>query len=129
MDGKIAVVLLSGLLFACVQAPPPQAAAPEPPPPMVQAAPPPLPEPVPERIVNIRAATCARYLELSDEDRAAATMFYIGYQASRAGARTVSVGALPGIADRATSYCTSYPERPVALAFASSYPAYRRARR
>src|SRR6201997_1414438 len=100
MNGKTAFVLLSGVLSgslcACAQPPEaaapaaspptPEAAAPAAPPPPVVAAPAPAPAPVAEptpsnRWVSIQRATCERLLELSPDDRAAASLFYIGYQA------------------------------------------------
>jgi hypothetical protein len=126
MDGKIAVVLLSGLLFACVQAPPPQPAAPPPPapPPPAAAAPPPGPlaEAIREnRVVDIRGAGCEAFLGLEQDDRIMAAMFYIGYHASRFGSRTINVGRIPNIARLALSYCQAHPDRPVAEAFAQAY--------
>jgi hypothetical protein len=130
MNGKIAAVLLSGLLFACVQAPPP-AVAPLPPapplpptPPVVAAAPAPGPlaEAIrEERIVDIRAAGCDGLLGLDNDDRIAAAMFYIGYQASRFGSRTINVGRIPTLGRLALSYCEAHPDRPVAEAFAQAY--------
>jgi len=129
MNGKIAAVLLSGLLFACVQAPPPAAVAPSPPapapaPPPAAAAPAPSPlsEAVREqRIVDIRAAGCDGLLGLDNDDRIAAAMFYIGYQASRFGSRTINVGRIPTIGRLALSYCEAHPDRPVTEAFAQAY--------
>jgi len=129
MNGKIAAVLLSGLLFACVQAPPPAAVAPSPPapapaPPPAAAAPAPGPlsEAVREqRIVDIRAAGCDGLLGLDNDDRIAAAMFYIGYQASRFGSRTINVGRIPTIGRLALSYCEAHPDRPVTEAFAQAY--------
>ena len=100
MNGKIAVVLLSGSLLACVQAQPPAATV---------AAPPPAPAPAPtqvaaavaapvpagNRYVTIRSARCSTLLGLPEDDRAAASLFYIGYQASRLGARSINVNAIP----------------------------------
>jgi hypothetical protein len=122
MNGKIGVVLLSGLLFACVQAPPPNTAAAPPPPPAV--APPPAPvavAPPANRRVSIRAVRCARLLELPEDDRAAASLFYIGYQASRLGARTINVGRIPDAEARALSYCEASPNRSAADAFRQAY--------
>src|SRR5438045_8981487 len=97
MNGKPAVVLLSGLLFACVQAPPP-ATPPAAPPPMAvapQPAPAPVAQPTPgNRRVSIQTARCERLLELPPDDRAAASLCYIGYQAARLRASTVNVGAI-----------------------------------
>jgi hypothetical protein len=122
MNGKIGVVLLSGLLFACVQTPPPNTAAAPPPPPAV--APPPAPvaeAPPANRWVSIRAVRCARLLELPGDDRAAASLFYIGYQASRLGARTINVGRIPDAEARALSYCEASPNRSVTDAFRQAY--------
>ena len=128
MIGKVAAVLLSGLLFACVQAPPPAAVAPPPPaqpppaPPPAAAAPGPLSEAVSEqRIVDIRGAGCEAFLGLDQDDRIMAAMFYIGYHASRFGSRTINVGRIPSIARLALSYCQAHPDRPVAEAFAQAY--------
>jgi len=131
MNGKIAAVLLSGLLFACVQAPPPAAVAqsppapppaPTPPPAAAAPAPGPLSEAVREqRIVDIRAAGCDGLLGLYNDDRIAAAMFYIGYQASRFGSRTINVGRIPTVGRLALSYCEARPDRPVTEAFAQAY--------
>ena len=123
MKGKPAVVLLSGLLFACVQAPPPPTttAAP-PPPPAPVAAPAPVAEAPPaNRRVTIRAVRCARLLELPEDDRAAASLFYIGYQASSLRARTINVGAIPDAENRALSYCEANPNRAALSAFRQAY--------
>ena len=123
MNGKAAVVLMSSLLFACVQAPPPQAAAPPPPPPAPTAAPPaPAALPAaPDRTVTIQRATCERFLELSTEDRFAASMFYIGYQSSRSRASTINVYVVPTLVALAVDYCEAHPNRTVAEAFAQAY--------
>jgi hypothetical protein len=128
MNGKIvAVLLLSGLLFACVQPPPPETAAPPPPappaPPPAAAAPPPaLAEAAREqRIVDIRGAGCEPVLGLDYEDRIAVAMFYIGYQSARVGATTINIGRIPTIARMALAYCQAYPDRPVAEAFQQAY--------
>jgi|SRR5215472_15222879 len=120
MKGKAAVVLLSGLLFACVQAPPPTttAAPPPAPPPAPAVAPAPVAEAPPaNRRVSIGTATCGTYLQLADDDRAAATMFYIGYTAERLKAKTINVTGIPETEARAIRYCEAYPKRPVAAAF------------
>jgi len=128
MNGKTAFVLfsgvLSGLLCACVQ--PPDAApsaAPTPPP---AAAPPPAPAPVAEtppvnRWVTIQGATCERLLELSPDDRAAASLFYIGYQAARFSSRAINVAAIPDAEKWAESYCAEHPGRSAVEAFRQAY--------
>jgi hypothetical protein len=130
MNGKTALVLLSGVLSgslsACVQ--PPEAAAPAapPPPPVAAAAPAPAPAPVTEpppgdRWVSIRGATCERLLELSPDDRAAASLFYTGYQAARFGSRTVNVAAIPDAEEWAENYCAEHPGQPAVEAFRQAY--------
>src|SRR5437016_4714366 len=92
MNSKTTALLLSGLLFACAQTQPPQEAAPSAPSPPAASAPAPAPaqpsaaESAPtDHIVNIRRASCQDLLRLAPADRAAASMFYIGYQASGSG--------------------------------------------
>jgi HdeA/HdeB family len=128
MNGKTAFVLLSGvlsgLLCACVQ--PPDAAAPAAPtPPPVAApaaAPAPAAEPTPSnRSVSIQEATCERLLELSPDDRAAASLFYTGYQAARFRSRTINVGAIPNAEEWAESYCAEHPGQPAVEAFRQAY--------
>jgi hypothetical protein len=136
MNGKTAFVLLSGVLSgslcACVQPPGAAApAAPTPPPvaapaPAPVAAPPPAPAPVAEptpgnRWVSIQGATCKRLLELSPDDRAAASLFYIGYQAARFRSRAINVAAIPNAEEWAESYCAEHPERPAVEAFRQAY--------
>ena len=123
MNGKTAFVLLSGVLSgslcACVQ--PPEAAAPAAPPPPAPA-PAPVAEATPgDRWVSIRGATCERLLELSPDDRAAASLFYTGYQAARFRSRTINVGAIPNAEEWAESYCAEHPGRPAVEAFRQAY--------
>jgi len=80
-------------------------------------------------VVSIQGAPCSRFTELADEDREAATMFYIGWQASRARAQIINVGGIPHIASRAMNYCLDHPNVPVARAFAAGYRGYLRSRR
>jgi len=126
MNRKTAIVLLSGLLLsACAQ---PQPAAPPAPPPPPAPAPAPAPvaaEPA-NRYVTILRATCDKYLSLSADDRAAASMFYIGYQARRFGSRAINVNAIPSIEGLALDYCSINPGRTVASAFAEAYQETRR---
>jgi hypothetical protein len=142
MNGKTAVVLLSALLAACAQTPPPQVAdsSASSPPPAPAAAPTPPPVPAPsavpaaapaepqaaksaptDHIVNIREASCQNLLRLSPEDRAAASMFYVGYQASHFRARTINVSVIPSIEAQAVAYCQENPNWSAAQAFAQAY--------
>src|SRR5437016_7822528 len=128
MNSKTTALLLSGLLFACAQTQPPQEAAPSAPSPPAASAPAPPPAPPSavesaptDHSVNIRRARCQDLLRLAPEDRAAATMFYIGYQASRFRATTINVGVIPSIQAQALTYCQENPDGPVAQAFAQAY--------
>ena len=128
MNSKTTAVVLSGLLFACAQTQPPQEAALSAPSPPTASAPAPAPaqpsaaeSPPTDHIVNIRTASCQDLLRLAPEDRAAASMFYIGYQASRLRATTINVGVIPSIQAQALTYCQENPDGPVAQAFAQAY--------
>jgi hypothetical protein len=65
-------------------------------------------------------------MRLSPEDRAAASMFYIGYQSSRVRARTINVGLIPSIEAQAETYCSENPNRTVVQAFAEAYSRVRK---
>ena len=114
MNGKTAIVLLSGLLFACAQTLPGAFAAAPPAPGAAATVP-------TERWVGIQDAKCERLLQLSKEDRTAASMFYMGFQAARWGARGINVNAIPSVETLALQYCTAFPDRPAAKAFAKAY--------
>jgi hypothetical protein len=118
MKTKPVVVLLSGLLFACA---PPPAAPPAPPPTPAPAAARVTQDGSVDRFVTIRRATCDAFLALSEDDRAAAAMFYMGYQANRARMATVNVGMIPTNIGLATDLCAAEPNRTVAAVFAEAY--------
>ena len=121
---RSAVIGLAGGLCADATSGSPPPPAPSPPPAQAQA---PVVEPAAaDHIVNIGRARCEDLLKLSPEDRAAASMFYIGYQASRLRTSTIDVGVIPSIEGRAIAYCEENPERTVAAAFASAYLQNRR---
>ena len=85
-------------------------------------APAPVAEPTPSnRLVSIQKATCERLLELSPDDRAAASLFYTGYQAARFGSRAINVAAIPNAEEWAESYCAEHPGRPAVEAFRQAY--------
>jgi hypothetical protein len=132
MNGKTAAVLFSGLLVACAQTQQPEATAPavpSPPVPVATAAPAQAPaaEAAPvDHVVRIRSALCGDLLRLEPDDRAAATMFYIGYQASRFRSGTINVSVIPSIEAQALTYCEEHPDRPVVQAFAQAYSKARR---
>src|SRR5271155_3564934 len=115
MNVKAAVVLLSGMLFACAPTPPPAA---QPPP----AAPAATEEPAKEHhIVTIRNVTCAGLLDAAEDDRAAAEMFYIGYTASRRGQAKIDVAEVDGLNAAALGYCAAYPNQKAAYAYMKAF--------
>jgi hypothetical protein len=121
MNGKPAVLLLTGLLFACAPPPPPQpAAAPVPAAPAPVAAPAPAPTPV-NQLVSLQGARCGGLLALQPDDRQDASMFYVGYSARRFGSRAINVGMVPSIISVALSYCEAEPNRTIASAFNEAY--------
>jgi hypothetical protein len=120
MNGKPAVLLLTGLLFACAPPPPPQPAAVAPAAPALAAAPAPAPAPV-NHFVSIQGARCGALLALQPDDRQDASMFYVGYSARRFGSRAINVGMVPSIISIALSYCEAEPNRTVASAFNEAY--------
>jgi hypothetical protein len=118
MRNAATAIVLLGLLSACAppQTPPPAAAPPPPAP-----APTPAVESPVDRFVQIRQARCDTFLGLSPDDRAAASMFYIGYQANRLRAGAINVGLIPSIEGMAVDFCSAEPNRRVADAFAEAY--------
>lgn len=137
--GKTIITPMLGLLVACAQMQPPEATAPTPSPPGQVAAPPSPQAAAPaqaqaaaaapatgDHIVDIQRASCQDLLSLSPEDRDAASMFYIGYQASRFRTRTINVGTIPSIEGQAITYCSENPARTVFQAFAEAYSRNRR---
>jgi hypothetical protein len=114
MNAKAAVVLLSGMLFACAPVPPP---SPPPPPAAPVAA---EPEKA-SHVVAIRNVTCGGLLSASDEDRATASTFFIGYTAQRRGLAKIDVAEIGGLEAAALGYCEAYPDRPAATAFMKAF--------
>ena len=123
-NGKFAVVCLSGLLFACAPVPPPGTAAPGGAPPVAilpaTAASVPGP-PIGPQIINIRRLSCARLLSAAQNDRAAGSMFYLGYEAARLGKATIDVNEVGGMETAALDYCVDHPDRPAAAAFRQAF--------
>jgi pyruvate/2-oxoglutarate dehydrogenase complex dihydrolipoamide acyltransferase (E2) component len=146
MKAKTAAMLLMGLLFGCAQTPPTnttaqpapgapaavaQAGSPAPaatPPASATPAAKPAPAPAQaakpaaaDHVVKILRSTCQDLLRLSPQDRDAASMFYIGYQASHFRATSINVGLIPSTEDQALTYCAEDPNRTVAQVFAQAY--------
>jgi len=116
MISKLAIIALPVLLLAACAPPPAPAPAP------VPAAPPAPPPPPPEPAVStapipIRTLSCAEMIGASDEDRAAASMFFIGYRAALAQVRNLSIPQIQAIEHKALTICAAHPNLPAARAY------------
>jgi hypothetical protein len=72
-------------------------------------------------IVTIRVVQCDALLKLSEDDRASASMFYIGYTASRRRQAKIDVAEVSGLEAAALGYCAAYPTWPAATAFNKAF--------
>jgi hypothetical protein len=72
-------------------------------------------------IVAIRTVQCDALLKLSEDDRASASMFYIGYTASRRRQAKIDVAEVSGLEAAALGYCAAYPNWPAATAFNKAF--------
>jgi len=116
MKKPAAVVLLSGTLFACAQLP----ASTSPPPPAPSPAPAEAPTPG-HPVVAIRVVSCEALLTLTEADRAAASMFYLGYTAERRGLRMIDIAEVGGLEAAALGNCVEHPDQPAANAFMKAF--------
>jgi hypothetical protein len=117
MISKLTLIALPALLLAaCAQPSPPPAAAPAPMPP--PAAAPPAPEPAASTApIPIRTLSCAELIGASDDDRAAASMFFIGYQAAASGVHNLSIAQIQAIEGKALSICAQHQAMPAVRAY------------
>jgi hypothetical protein len=119
MISKLAIIALPVLLLAACAPPPAPAPAP------VPAVPPPPPPPPPEPAVStapipIRTLSCAEMIGATDDDRAAASMFFIGYRAALARVRNLSIPEIEAIEQKALTICAAHPGMPAATAFGTA---------
>ncbi len=117
MNGKLVVVLLSGMLFACAP-PAPSAPAPATTPPASPAAAAPSLGP---NVVTIRTVSCDALLRSSEDDRASASLFYLGYTAARRGQRKIDIAEVEGLEAAALGNCEANPDQPAASAFMKAF--------
>jgi pyruvate/2-oxoglutarate dehydrogenase complex dihydrolipoamide acyltransferase (E2) component len=116
---------LSGILLAACTAPAAEKPAAAAPPPAVAAAPPPAPAPPPasaappkgRRPVAVARVQCEVLLSAAPDDRAAASMFYLGYEAAMTHTRTVDIGHVEEIEKHALHYCLEHPHALAATAY------------
>jgi hypothetical protein len=105
------------LIGACAPVPPP-APAPAPPPPMLAAPPPPPPAPAASTApIPIRTLSCGEMVGAEDDDRAAAGMFFIGYQAAASGVHNLTISQIQEIEDAALKTCAAHPQMAAVRAF------------
>ena len=56
----------------------------------------------------------------ADDDRAAASMFFIGYRAALAKVRGLSIADIQAIEQKALTICAAHPNMPAARAFGTA---------
>jgi len=120
MQKDLAMVLLACCL-ACAQ---PSAAQQQSAPPAAPAAP---SETSPPRVTSdaqvapkrwdVERARCSDLLGATDDDRAAAAMFYYGYLAAKAGIHIIDVGQIDGNIKKVMDRCAAAPNETVPQAF------------
>jgi len=111
MTSKLALIALPVMLLAACAPPPAPAPAPAAPP-----APPPEPA-VSMAPIAIRSLSCTELMAASDDDRAAASMFFIGYQAARRQVHNLSIPEIEAIERQAVSICAENEAMPAVSAF------------
>ena len=120
MQKDLAIVLLACCL-ACAQ---PSAAQQQSAPPTAPAAP---PETSPPRVTSdaqvapkrwdVERVRCSDLLGATDDDRAAAAMFYYGYLAAKAGIHVIDVSRIDGNIKKVMDRCAAAPNETVPQAF------------
>jgi HdeA/HdeB family protein len=123
MKLRLPAALLACCLAACAQPPAPQQQA-EPSPP---SPPPEAPSPLEPRATSeaqiapgrwdVDRVRCADLLGASDDDRAAAAMFYYGYLAAKAGIHIINVSQIDGNVRKVMDRCAAAPNITVPQAF------------
>ena len=66
---------------------------------------------------NVDRVRCSDLLGASDDDRAAAAMFYYGYLAAKAGIRVIDVGKIDENVGKVMNQCAATPNLTVPQAF------------
>jgi outer membrane biosynthesis protein TonB len=113
MIRKVAVIGLSAALLAACVPPPPQTqtAAPQQPTSAApEAVPPDIAEGQPLARVDVRAMTCAALLAATDDDRAYASTFLVGYRSALLHMRTIEVKKIEAAEDDALAHCRTTPQ-------------------
>lgn len=126
MNPRVAVIGLAGVLLAGCAAPTAEQPLAANPPPAVAAAPPAPPAPPPpvanpppqgRRPVVVARVRCETLLAAAPDDRAAASMFYLGYEAAAAHVAVVDINKVEEIEERALHYCLQHPHAYATVAY------------
>jgi HdeA/HdeB family len=126
LSTKFVPALLVLWLTACApESPQPMEASASPPlaaaPPAAPGAATPPPGPSEAQIAprrwDVERVRCSDLLGASDDDRAAAAMFYYGYLAAKAGIRVIDVGKIDANLGKVMSQCEATPNLTVPQAF------------
>jgi hypothetical protein len=124
MNKEVVAILVACSLAACAQPPAPQQQAAPPPVPsaLPEAAAPPTPRVTSEAQIapgrwDVERVRCSDLLGASDDDRAAAAMFYYGYLAAKAGIHVIDVSRIDGNIKKVMDRCAAAPNETVPQAF------------
>jgi hypothetical protein len=124
MNKEVVAILVACSLAACAQPPAPQQQAAPPPVPSAppEAAAPPTPRVTSEAQIapgrwDVERVRCSDLLGASDDDRAAAAMFYYGYLAAKAGIHVIDVSRIDGNIKKVMDRCAAAPNETVPQAF------------
>ncbi len=117
----VAVLLACCLAALALPSAAQQQSAPSPAPPP-EAAPPPAPRVTSEAQIapgrwDVERVRCSDLLGASDDDRAAAAMFYYGYLAAKAGIHVIDVSKIDGNVRKVMDRCAAAPNDTVPQAF------------
>jgi len=131
MRGKtILSVAALAWLTACA-APPQSAAPPPPPPPEADAGPPPreIMEGKPLPRVDVRLLKCSTLNSATDDDKAYAATFMLGYRAALMGSHIIDTKRIDAVEQTALADCAGHPEENATRVFAVALVKVERAER
>jgi hypothetical protein len=114
---QLSVVLLVLCAAGCAQPSQPPVAAVPPAPPPVAPAPPPSAAQIAPGVWDVDRARCGDLLGASDDDRAAAAMFYYGYLAARTHIHVIYVSRIDTNIEKVMNVCAGAPNITVTSAF------------
>lgn len=133
----VAIGLATILLTACAPVPPQAPPPPAPPPEAAAAEPAEPPEPPRLAKTDVRKMTCATLTATSDDDKAYASTFLLGYRSALSHTHTIEVKQIEAVEEAALADCASKPDAMASKVFAvalakiraSTEPAPKRAHR